>query len=188
MRTAIPCFLILILAAVSFAGEDNDTANVPKGKCPVCGMFVSMFADWNAKIVFADSTYDTFDGPKDMFKYYLNMKKYNQARSRATVTAITVKDYFTKEVIDARKAFYVIWGDVYGPMGHEPVPFEKETDAKKFLQEHRGKKILKFKDITVKLLHSLDNPGMKRISRIAVKYAVKAAFLKQLQFSIHCYS
>jgi nitrous oxide reductase accessory protein NosL len=159
MRTALSYFLILFLAAVSFAGDDNDRTNVRKGKCPVCGMFISMFADWNAKIVFADSTHAAFDGSKDLFKYYLNMKRYNPAQSQATVTAITVKDYYTKKDIDARKAFYAIWGDVYGPMGHEPIPFEKEVDAKRFLQEHLGKKIVKFKDITLKLLHSLDNPA-----------------------------
>jgi nitrous oxide reductase accessory protein NosL len=121
-------------------------------------MSVSMFADWNAEITFADSTRATFDGPKDMFKYYLNIKKYNPSKTRVDVTAITVKDYYTKTSIDARKAFFVIWGDVYGPMGHEPVPFEKETDAKKLLKEHNGRKILRFKDITPKLLSSLDNP------------------------------
>ncbi len=47
---------------------------------------------------------------------------------------------------------------MYGPMGHEPIPFEKEDDAKKFLKEHKGKKILRFQDITLKLLWSLDNP------------------------------
>jgi copper chaperone NosL len=158
MRTVLSCFLILFLASVSLAGEDNNKTNVQKEKCPVCGMFVSMFADWNAKIVFADSTYATFDGPKDMFKYYLDMKRYNTAKNSDTVVAITVKDYYTKEDIDARKAFYVIWGNVYGPMGYEPIPFEKEVDARKFQKEHLGKKILRFKDITLELLSSLDNP------------------------------
>jgi len=43
-------------------------------------------------------------------------------------------------------------------MGHEPIPFRNETDAGNFLKEHHGRKILRFKDITLKLLHSLDNP------------------------------
>jgi nitrous oxide reductase accessory protein NosL len=52
----------------------------------------------------------------------------------------------------------VIWSDVYGPMGHEPIPFEKEADAKKFLREHKGKDILMFKDISTYMITSLDNP------------------------------
>jgi nitrous oxide reductase accessory protein NosL len=145
------------LSTAASAAETKEGA-APREKCPVCGMFVSLFADWNAKIIFADSTTAVFDGSKDMFKYYLDMKKYAPAKDRKNITAVTVKDYYSKKDIDALKAFYVIWGDVYGPMGNEPIPFSTEADAKTFLKEHHGKKILRFKDITLKLLHSLDNP------------------------------
>ena len=74
------------------------------------------------------------------------------------MAAIFVKDYYGKQDIDARQAFYVIWGDVYGPMGHEPIPFEREADAKRFLREHAGKEILRFKDIDTPLIEALDNP------------------------------
>jgi nitrous oxide reductase accessory protein NosL len=117
-----------------------------------------MFADWNARIEFKDSTRMVFDGAKCMFKYYLNMKKYSPSRDQADVAAIFVKDYYGKTDIDARRAFFVTWGDVYGPMGHEPIPFEKEDDAKRFLKEHGGKDILRFNDISVNLLEALDNP------------------------------
>jgi nitrous oxide reductase accessory protein NosL len=43
-------------------------------------------------------------------------------------------------------------------IGHEPIPFEKEADAKKFLREHKGKDILRFKDISTDTIASLDNP------------------------------
>ena len=117
-----------------------------------------MFPGWTARVEFRDSTYAVFDGAKDMFKYYLDMKKYNPSRTQGDVTSISVKDYYSKTSIDALRGFFVIWGDVYGPMGHEPIPFEKEADAKKFLKEHKGKKILRFKDISSKLITSLDNP------------------------------
>ena len=117
-----------------------------------------MFPDWNARVEFKDSAYAIFDGAKDMFKYYLDMNKYNPSKNKNDVTAISVKDYYSKTSIDALRAYYVIWSDVYGPMGHEPIPFEKEADAKKFLKEHKGKKILRFKDINPKLIESLDNP------------------------------
>ena len=121
-------------------------------------MFVSMFPDWNARIEFKDDTEAFFDGAKCMFKYYLNLKKYNPPKTKKDMTIISVKDYYSKTSIDALQAFFVIWSDVYGPMGHEPIPFEKEADAKKFLKEHKGKKILRFKDITTKVILSLDNP------------------------------
>ena len=159
MKKRLYCFLMLIfIISVSGTSEAKDKSSSQQDRCPVCGMFVSMFADWNGEITFRDSTRVTFDGPKDLFKYYLNVKKYNPSKTRADVVMISVKDYSTKTPIDAQKAFYVIWGDVYGPMGNEPVPFEKEDDAQKFLKEHRGRKILLFTDITTELLYSLDNP------------------------------
>lgn len=117
-----------------------------------------MFADWNATIEFADSTRVIFDGPKDMFKYYLNIKKYNPAKSRTDIAGIYVKDYYFGASVDALKAFFVIWSDIYGPMGHEPIPFEREADAKEFLKDHKGRKILRFRDINQKLIFQLDNP------------------------------
>ena len=158
MRTILSCLIIFFIFAVSFAEERGTSTSSPKDRCPVCGMFVSPFVDWNATIEFADSTQAIFDGPKCMFKYYLDIKKYNRSESRAEVTAIHVKDYYSKTSIDAQKALFVIWSDMYGPMGHEPIPFEKEADAKRFLEDHKGRKILRFKDITPKVILSLDNP------------------------------
>ena len=74
------------------------------------------------------------------------------------MTSVSVQDYYSITFFDTRQACYVIWSDLYGPMGHEPIPFEKEADAKEFLKEHKGKKILRFKDITQKIIWSLDNP------------------------------
>jgi len=158
MRNVMSFLVIFFLVTASFAAEPKDTIPSQKDKCPVCGMFVSMFPDWNARIEFKDSAYGTFDGAKCMFKYYLDMKKYNPPKNQKDITGISVKDYSSKTSIDARKSFYVIWSDVYGPMGHEPIPFEKEADAKNFLKAHKGKKILRFNDINPKVILSLDNP------------------------------
>ena len=158
MRNLVSCLIIFCLAAVSFAASPEGTTAARKDKCPVCGMFVSMFADWNARVEFKDGTYAIFDGSKCMFKYYMDIGKYNPSKSKSEVKAIFVKDYSSTTNINARQALYVIWSDVYGPMGHEPIPFEKEADAKEFLKEHRGKEILRFNDITEKLIISLDNP------------------------------
>jgi nitrous oxide reductase accessory protein NosL len=158
MRNVMSFLIIFFLVTASFAAESKDPIPSQKDKCPVCGMFVSMFPEWNARIEFKDSTCATFDGAKCMFKYYLDMKKYNPPKNRKEITGVSVKDYSSKTSIDARKSFYVIWSDVYGPMGHEPIPFEREVDAKNFLKEHKGKRILRFNDINPKLIISLDNP------------------------------
>jgi nitrous oxide reductase accessory protein NosL len=149
--------LVSGMALAQTAGP-GDLNPPPKYKCPVCGMFVAMFADWNSRVELKDSTAAFFDGAKCMFKYYLDLKKYDPSKNKNDITAISVKDYYSRTSMDARQAYFVIWSDVYGPMGHEPIPFEKEAEAKKFLKEHKGKKILRFNDISPKLIKSLDHP------------------------------
>jgi nitrous oxide reductase accessory protein NosL len=46
--------------------------------------------------------------------------------------------------------------DVFGPMGNELVPFNKESDAREFMKDHTGKKILRFSDITLDMVKALD--------------------------------
>ena len=120
-------------------------------------MFTDMFSDWNAKIEFSRSKPAVFCGPKCMFKYYPSEKKRGSL-NKEEITKIVVKDYYSGAPVDAFKAYYVIWSSVYGPMGHEPIPFERKADASKFLNEQKGKKILRFKDVDAKLIFVLDNP------------------------------
>ena len=150
--------VLFFIAFSSTIRGTEDISPAPKAKCPVCGMFVAMFTDWNAKIEFKDSTTATFDGSKCMFKYLLDIDKYGPSKSRDDISAVRVNDYYTKTPTDALQAYYVIWSDIYGPMGHEPIPFAKEADAKKFMKEHKGKRIIRFKDVNMKLITSLDNP------------------------------
>ncbi|HGZ71081.1 MAG TPA: nitrous oxide reductase accessory protein NosL, partial [Nitratifractor sp.] len=72
------------------------------------------------------------------------------------IEKVQVSDFYTLEAIDAREAFYVVGSNVYGPMGNELVPFKSEKEAQNFMQEHKGKKILKFKDITPQIVMGLD--------------------------------
>jgi copper chaperone NosL len=158
MKKLTACVIFFCLAAAPFAAGSENSATAGKERCSVCGMYVAMFADWNARIVFQDGQAAIFDGAKDMFKYYLNVRRYAPLKSRKDIKEVSVKDYYTKASINALTAFYVIWSDLYGPMGHEPIPFEKKADAKKFLKEHKGRKILNFQDINDKVITALDNP------------------------------
>ena len=119
-------------------------------------MFVAKYPDWVASLTFRNSTSVYFDGPKDLFKYYLNPDKYGPARKQADIEAVFVKDYYSLSLIDGRKAFYVIGADLLGPMGKELVPFAGKEDADSFLKDHGGKRILRFGEITASILKSLD--------------------------------
>lgn len=145
-----PAVLIIFFLSfpLSFAAEKKMIEVKQSDKCPVCGMFVAKYRNWLAQISFKDGTYAVFDGPKDMFRYYLDMKKYNPSKTAADIENITVTDYYSTEVVDAKKAFFVQGSDVYGPMGAELIPLVSETAAKEFMQDHKGNKILKFSDVS----------------------------------------
>jgi copper chaperone NosL len=148
-------FSILIIAltiSFAFAAQRGPVKPSPKDKCPVCGMFVYKYPDFLAEIFFKDGTYALFDGTKDMFKYYFNLKKYNPSKDRADIEVIYVTDYYTLTLINGLTAFYVLGSDVYGPMGHELIPFEKESDAKAFLKDHKGKTMHRFEDVTAEVI------------------------------------
>jgi copper chaperone NosL len=123
-------------------------------KCPVCGMFVAKYQDWIGVLLFPSGAPLYADGAKDLFRAFQDLRKY--APGRGEVVSIHVKDYYQLGWIDGRKAFYVLGSDVFGPMGKELVPFALEADAKAFLQEHHGTRLLRFAEITPELLRSLE--------------------------------
>lgn len=150
--------LLIVLAWSSFA--EAAQRDIPKpsatDKCPVCGMFVSKYPDWTTVIIFNNGSRIFFDGTKDMFKYLFDMKRYDPARKAADIRMIAVKDYYRLSFIDAQKAWYVQGSDVYGPMGRELIPMEKEADAQEFVNDHRGQRILTYPDVTPEVIKTLD--------------------------------
>jgi nitrous oxide reductase accessory protein NosL len=141
---------------VSHSGDRKPIQPASRDKCPVCGMFVAKYPDWVAEIIFKDGSYAVFDGAKDMFKYYFNFGKYNPSKKLSDIDSIYVTNYYDLTFIDGYKAVYVIGSDVYGPMGRELIPFEKEEDAREFMRDHKGKSLLRFKSVTMELIKQLD--------------------------------
>ena len=150
MRGAGMLAVLVLACFLSFpvlTAQGAENAFVKPGsndKCPVCGMLVESYPNWWAAVVFTDGTRAFFDGPKDMFKYISNLKKFNPSKQESDIAAVYVTDYYGATQIDAKKAWYVTGSDVNGPMGPELVPFEKESDARTFLKDHKGKKVLTF--------------------------------------------
>ena len=138
------------------ASEATPVKALKTDKCPVCGMFVAKYPDFLAQIIFTDGAYRLFDGAKDLFKYYFDIKKYDTLRDQSGIAFIYVTDYYEMAPIDGRKAWYVIGSDVYGPMGRELIPFAKEADAKEFMKDHAGKTLIRFSDVAPDLIKGLD--------------------------------
>lgn len=137
--------------------QNKNIMQVPdKAKCPVCGMFVSKYPKWAAKIVTKGHTH-YFDGVKDLMKFYFAPSKFGSSHTTEEFEEIRVTDYYTQNEIDGKKAFYVAHSNVFGPMGNELIPFENEKDANVFLKEHNGKAVLRFNEITEAKVYELDN-------------------------------
>lgn len=119
----------------------------PRDMCPVCGMVVSKYPTWTATVVFRSGHAHHFDGAKDLFKFLHDVERYAPGHRRADILTMAVTDYYDLERIDAMTAWYVVGSRVHGPMGHEFVPLRTQDDAKEFMRDHGGRKVLRFSDI-----------------------------------------
>ena len=155
-RLAISIFITIAMVAGALAGERKPISPSPRNRCPVCEMFVAKCPDFFAEVIFKNGSYRVFGGANDLFKYYLNLKKYAPAKRVEDIASIYVTDYYSLELIDGPQAWYVVGSDVFGPMGKELIPFSKESDARGFLKDHKGKSLLRFKDVSVELIRGLD--------------------------------
>jgi len=127
-----------------------------KDRCPVCGMFVHPYQKWITQIQFKDGSHHSFDGMKCMCRLYLDPGKYDATKQRHDIELVLVRDYYTLDFIRHDAAFYVVGSNVFGPMGHELIPFDSENNADTFLFDHKGLKTLRFDEINLELLDKLD--------------------------------
>lgn len=158
-RSSMPAFLLLLAAffcsAAAMAAAKGEHTPSAKDKCPVCGMFVAKYPDWTAVARTADGAAYYYDGPKDMLTHYLNTGRYTPGRKQSDLSTLLVKEYYSLKMIDARQALYVTGSNVYGPMGAELIPFASRIDAETFLKDHKGKRIVRFSEISQQILKEL---------------------------------
>jgi copper chaperone NosL len=148
--------IVLILTGQVLGGDKPSFTPSTSDRCPVCGMYVAKYREFLAQIVFKDGSYVVFDGAKDMFKYYLNMSKYEKNRQAPDIDSVYVTDYYNVVLVNALKAYFVKGSNVYGPMGKELIVFENEESAKEFMIDHSGDSILRFDDVTLDIIRQLD--------------------------------
>jgi copper chaperone NosL len=148
--------LSILLAFETWAADPIPLKPTSKDKCPVCGMFVYKYPDWVTQVMFRDGSRVYFDGVKDLMKFYFKVPHYQPGKSQGELIVLYVTDYYSLESIEGTRAYYVIGSDIFGPMGKELVPFGKEAEAREFLKDHKGKRLLRFQEITPEILKTLD--------------------------------
>ena len=86
-----------------------------------------------------------------MMKFYLDPLNSKLSKS----SQIQVTDYYSQSTIPGEQAFYVVGGDILGPMGKELIPFKQKDEAESFLKDHEATTLLTFQDITPEILKAL---------------------------------
>jgi nitrous oxide reductase accessory protein NosL len=138
-------------AETAWAADEAPTPG-PKDRCGVCGMYVAKYPQWIASVRFADGTVVFFDGPKDMFRYLLDLDTFKPGATAEQVAVVFVTDYYSTRPIDGRTAFYVVGSDVMGPMGAELVPTADRSHAESLLKDHAGVRVVSFGEVTAELV------------------------------------
>ena len=67
----------------------------------MCGTYVDQYPNRISGITFKSGRRVFFDGPKDLFRYYLNLSKYEKDAAREDVVSIVVTDYYSFAVQSA---------------------------------------------------------------------------------------
>ena len=131
MRAAIYfVFLCLLLTChVTLASEKIE----PPKECKQCGMDRWAFASSRMMVVYADGT---TAGTCSLNCAVVEMK----ANKGKKVKSLSVADYGTKKLIDARTAIWVLGGSKSGVMTEMPKwAFARKEDAQKFVREYGGR-------------------------------------------------
>jgi nitrous oxide reductase accessory protein NosL len=156
----------LLMLALVAVGNPTQAAAQPDPlvitdamSCGVCGMHPAKFGKWQTQVIFTDGVMVPFDGGKDLFKYILDMGKYEAKHTRADIAAIWVRDFATGAWLAGETAAYVVASQVMGPMGKELIPFSNDEAAGKFTAANGGM-IKHFSAITLADLNQLGMGGM----------------------------
>ena len=117
------------------------TSDAAFGYCPVCRMKVKTSDPWAAEIYYTDRTKVMFESPGDMLAFYTSPQSYqldDAHKDRANIEKIVVKDYQSKQAVDAHQAIFIYKSKIAGPMGADFLPFAKRADAEAFVTANGG--------------------------------------------------
>ena len=166
----------LILSSLLFANSENNESNSTKiwhlkpleqsysmnydknTTCLVRHINVYKEPKWVAKIETRAGKTVYFSSPKSMFEFYHRPGKWFDVgvKSERDFSKIVVTDFTTLNPIDGEKAFYVYGSTETSPAGDDLPAFVSEESAKKYSKSHKGKRIMKFDDISDALIRLLN--------------------------------
>src|SRR6185369_843925 len=150
-------FAFVLFSASCGSRSGAVTASATMGTCPVCHMKVTASDEWASEIYFKDGTKLIFESPGDMLAFYTSSASYNvddAHKNRAHIDRIIVKDYQTKQPIDALQARLAYKSKIEGPMGEDFFPFAKRDEAEAFVAANGGT-LLALNEVTGDMVRDL---------------------------------
>ena len=166
--------LTLILVANDKSNEHNSTLSTAWNLKPLEVMYTLKYDEntsclvrniavykqpkWVAKIEIRNGKTVYFSSPKSLFEFYFRPGRWYDVgvRSERDFFKIVVTDYETLKPINGEKAFYVYGSNQISPAGDDLPAFVTEEEAKKFSEEHNGKRIMRFKEVSDALIRLLN--------------------------------
>jgi len=145
----------MLLAATPFGGKiillDANATDL------AYNMPLKKYEKWLAEAELENGQKKQFVSVKAMMQVYFHQPFFiKHGLLSAPIRNIYVQDWLSGKRIEAKKAYYVFGSRLVGPHGDDLIPFESEANAKRFIAEHGGTKILPFTRLSKTLIRYLD--------------------------------
>jgi len=146
---------LLLVSGLAFSYEMDFKKDTT---CLVRHLKVYKYPEWVSKIELQNGKKIFFSSPKSMFEFYFRPAKWSDlgVKHESDFKDIIVTDFATTKPINAKGAFYVYGTNEISPAGDDLVPFGTYAEAEKFSKEHRGQRILSFKEVSDGLIRLLN--------------------------------
>lgn len=155
--------LLLILAigfSFSLFGGEKLSEIVPtkEEKDIICSLEPYKMPEFATQVEFKNGKKLTFSCLKCMMIFYYKNTNWEEfgAKSVEDIKYLKATDYKTHKTIDVSKGYFVYGSTLMGPKGDDLIPFEYEADAKEFMKDKSGKRIMTFADFKLKLFDYLN--------------------------------
>ena len=165
----IPVLNAVVYAAIGAIALSAASPAVPSmdgwkvDRCPICRTAIYKHPRWIATIYYEENghlRHLAFDGVKEMLRFLYHPERWGYSKNFAKhVKRLVVRDFETRKPIWAKKAWYVVGGDLRGPHGVALIPFGSREQAQDFKVRHRGLRVLRFEQLTPALIDRLAEEG-----------------------------
>ncbi len=159
-KAGVVSLMLVPLSFVACKGKPQTviTTEKPDVLCPICGMKLNPEdSQWRTEIKLKNGVTFQFHTPKHAFLYYLNIQEYSAGKYRtADVDSFLAHDYFSKDLISAFTAHYLVGSRINSPMGADIIPMPPDS-VSKYVSLYGGR-YARFSDIDKKTVLDLQKP------------------------------